>query len=41
MGDERGLGMAGGLGVVEVAVVVRLQTHGELVEVFGDLVIVV
>ena len=41
MGDERVLGVAGGLGVVEVALVVGLQAHCEFVEVLGDLVVVV
>ena len=33
--------MAGGLGVVEIALGVGLQIHGEFVEMLGDLVIVV
>ena len=39
--DERGLGVAGGLGVVEVALGVGLEVHRELVEMLGHLVVVV
>ena len=41
MRHKRVLGVAGGLGVVEVTLVIGLQAHREFVEVFGDLVIVV
>jgi len=41
MGDERVLGVAGRLGVVEVALVVGLEAHCEFVEVLGDLMVVV
>ena len=41
VGDEGVLGVAGGLGVVEVSGVVGLEAHREFVEVLGDLVVVV
>ena len=33
--------MTGGLGVIKISLAIRLQTHGELVEMLGDLVVVV
>ena len=39
--DERGLAVAGGLGVIEIPVRVGLQVHRELVEVLGHLVVAV
>ena len=41
VGHESRFGVSGGLGVVEIAIIVGLQAHGELMEVFGDLVVVV
>src|SRR5262249_6530792 len=41
MGDEGGQRVTGGFGVIEIALVIGLQAHGELVKMFGDLVIAV
>ena len=41
MGHHGLLPMTAGLGVVEVARRIDLQSHGELVEVFGDLMVVI
>ena len=38
---QRVFGVACGLSVIEVALVIGLEAHGELVEVLGDLVVVV
>ena len=41
MGDEGGLRVAGTFGVVKISFSVALQSHGELVEVLGHLVVIV
>ena len=41
MRDERVFGVAGGLGVVEISLVIGLEAHRKFVEVLGDLMVVV
>src|SRR5947208_3128706 len=41
MGDDGSQGMATAFPVIKIARLVRLQTHGELVEVFGHLMVIV
>ena len=41
MRDERVLGVAGGLCVVEITLVIGLEAHRKFVEVLGDLMVVV
>ena len=41
MRDERVFGVAGGLGVVEISLIIGLEAHRKFVEVLGDLMVIV
>ena len=41
MRDERVFGVAGGLGVVEISLIIGLEAHRKFVEVHGDLMVIV